>query len=332
MTVNFDMKIAYLIITHNQPEHLLRLVKALNSDQAVCFIHVDLKSDISHFSSLISEPKVIFLDDRVSVNHGGFSLTQSMINLLQVASESGHFDYFVFLSGYDYPIKDDLYIQRFFQQNYPTNFINFYPLIKGSDQVTNINNYHFVDLLEYQPRFLKKPLPRIFRKPFYALYYALRWILPERRFLQRLTPYRGSQWFSLNRETVEYILNFLKTREGFKYKNFFKYVWGSDEIFFQTLVLNSEYATQCRYYARDILHSIRFMKNENKAYLHYIDWSKRRENPAILDMRDLQKLRESEFLFARKFSEKLSKELLDFIDREILNSRQSLLKNQNIEQ
>jgi hypothetical protein len=56
------------------------------------------------------------------------------------------------------------------------------------------------------------------------------------------------------------------------------------------------------------------MRNENKAYLHYIDWNPERENPAILTMQDYFLLKSSEALFARKFNEVKSKQLLDAID------------------
>jgi hypothetical protein len=61
------------------------------------------------------------------------------------------------------------------------------------------------------------------------------------------------------------------------------------------------------------------MKNENKAYLHYIDWNPKRENPTQLNLSDFDQLTKSDALFARKFNEKKSKELLDAIDQKILN-------------
>jgi hypothetical protein len=306
------MKIAYLILAHDQPLHFHRLIKALDSKSVYFFIHIDLKADISKFDYSGSKTNISFVKNRVSVNHGGFSLTQAMITLLKVASASQDFDYFIFLSGRDYPIKDNNYIINFFEQNSDINFINFYPLVKNAKFVGNIKRYHFVDI--------KSNFKLL--KPFL---YLLNKFLPNRAFIEGMTPYRGSQWFCLNKQTVNYIIQFLSSKESKKFIDFFKYAWGSDEIFFQTIVLNSNYAVQCRYYQRDIQDSNQFMEDENKAYLHYIDWNPERENPATLDERDFQQLKATDALFARKFDEIKSEKLLKEIDRFLLR-----LNNQEI--
>ena len=116
----------------------------------------------------------------------------------------------------------------------------------------------------------------------------------------------------------DYIVKFIDSQNTNSYIRFFKYVWCSDEIFFQTLILNSTYAQQCRYYDQDIKNPKKFMRNENKAYLHYIDWSCNREDPAVFDIGDFQTLKACDALFARKFCEKKSNKLLDDIDHYLL--------------
>lgn len=36
-----DMKFAYLILAHQNPEQLHRLVQALDTDESICIIHID---------------------------------------------------------------------------------------------------------------------------------------------------------------------------------------------------------------------------------------------------------------------------------------------------
>jgi hypothetical protein len=223
------------------------------------------------------------------------------------------FDYFIFLSGRDYPIKDNNYIYNYLKYNYPMNFINFYPLIGNADYINNIKKYYFVDLIFRSPRILLKTLE--------AIQSISHKLIPDRSFINNMIPYRGSQWFCLNRQTVDCIINFMESQNANRYIRFFKYVWGSDEIFFQTLVLNSPYAQQCRYYDRDIKNCKKFMRDENKAYLHYIDWSLDREDPAVFDIDDFQTLKNSDALFARKFCENKSKKLLYYIDHDLLKIR-----------
>jgi len=248
------------------------------------------------------------------VNRFGYSLSQAMIDLIQTAAVSKEFDYFIYLSGNDYPIKDNNYIYNYLKNNYPSNFINFYPLVGNADFVNHLKKYRFVDLIQNSPKYINIPL-RLIR-------FMLNKLFPIRSFIKGIIPYRGSSSWCLNRETINYIVKYLNTSKSKKYVRFFKSIADSDEIFFQTLILNSPYAKQCRYYERDIEKSMTFMKNENKAYLHYIDWSRDREDPAILDMRDYESLKNSDFLFARKFNEQKSNELLNKIDKDLLKKQE----------
>jgi hypothetical protein len=300
------MKIAYLITAHNQPSHLHRLVDALNTNNSAFFIHLDNKSDIREFKPEIYPKNVKFLDNRIRVNHGGFSLVQAMIQLIKTAFNADDFDYFQFLSGWDYPIKSTKFIYDFLSQSYPTNFINFYQLTKSADFVENITKYYYIDLVGNSPSFMEKPLK--------TFQYILKKTKYDRPFIPGMVPYRGSCWFCLNILTITYIINFLGTDNGRRYYNYFKMTQCADEIFFHTIVLNSPLAEFCRFYNGD---EYAMSKNENKAYLHYIDWDQKRENPAIFDLNDFQTLMNSSALYARKFSETKSSLLLDLIDHQI---------------
>ena len=111
------MKIAYLIIAHDQPRQFKRMIKALDSEYVSFFVHIDSKRNISEFSCSNFKDNVIFIKNRISVVQGGFSLTQAMISLMRKASIRNEFDYFIFLSGRDYPIKDNNYIYNFLKRN-----------------------------------------------------------------------------------------------------------------------------------------------------------------------------------------------------------------------
>lgn len=304
------MKIAYLILAHHQPEQMVRLINALNSTRVSFFIHVDLKFDISLFNNLNLGANVIFLNKRILVNHSGFSQVRAMIKLIQTACASDNFDYFIFLSGNDYPIKDNDYIYSYLRNNYPTNYISFYPLVENADFINYIKKYYFLDFIKNSPTLLHKPL--------WAFQGILGKVINNRPFLKGMVPFRGSTSWCLNKQTIEYIINFLESKRAKKIIRFFKYVWDPDEIFFQTIILNSPFAEQCRFYNKDVKNSKLCLKNENKAYLHYINWDRDREGPAILNMRDFQLLKECDFLFARKFDESKSQELLDSLDKYLI--------------
>ena len=79
-------------------------------------------------------------------------------------------------------------------------------------------------------------------------------------------------------------------------KNYFKTVFAVDEVFFQTILVNSPY--------KDTL------VNYN---LRYIELDAQRR-PINLTMADADKLTKTEALFARKFDRAVSTEVLDYLD------------------
>src|SRR5215475_3703782 len=111
------MRIAYLIVAHDQPDHLHRLVKALDCDGVGFYIHIDNKVKLSTFRpEMLEKENVHFLRTRVDVQWMGFSIVESILLLMQEAmQEASHFDYFVLLSGSDYPIKSTSLIKKFFE-------------------------------------------------------------------------------------------------------------------------------------------------------------------------------------------------------------------------
>jgi len=300
------MKIAYLITAHNQPVHLHRLIHALSTENTTFFVHIDRRSDIDEFLKFDFPENVIFIDERVRIIHGGFALVQAMINLMNKALTVDVFDYCQFLSGWDYPIKNNQFIFDFLYQHYPMNFMNFYKLTGNADFVENITKFHMIDTIGLAPGFLQKP--------FKGIQFLMGKLPYNRPFIETMIPYRGSAWFCLNKATIYYIIDFLNTERGRRFYEYFRWVKCADEIFFQTIVMNSPFAEYCRFYNRDIKFPL---KNENHAYLHYIDWNQNRENPAVFDMNDLSTLLNCEALYARKFAEQKSTPLLDAIDDSI---------------
>jgi hypothetical protein len=301
------MKIAYLVLAHNQPDHLFRMINALNTENSSFYVHIDKKSDIAIFNPSQYPKNVFFQPDRTLISHGGFSMVPATLGLMKEAFKDDQNNYFIFLSGWDYPIKSKESIHKFLSNSYPMNFLSFYALVGKADLIENIQKYFFIDFIGQFPKFIKIPLK--------IVQYISHRIPIKRKFFPGMIPYRGSSSFCLNRETIKQIIDFTIGVNGKSYFDFFKYVLCPDEIFFHTIILNSPCAKQCRFYERDVVNLKVPMKNENKAYLHHIDWNPERENPAILNMTDFDRLMSSEMLFARKFNEVKSKELLEALDQ-----------------
>ena len=281
------MKIAHLILAHNQPLQLARLIDKLSHEDACFFIHIDAKTDLEQFKLLTLKERVFLISDRVNVRWGAYSIVQATINGFRAIVNSGRqIDYVNLLSGADYPIKTTAEIHHFLTKNAGKNFMAF-ESVHGQwhEAISRLTTYH---LTNYE---------------FPGKYFVQKWLnklAPLRKMPQNLTPVGRSQWLTINNEAVKYILDYLE-----KYPDvsrFFKLTWAPDEIIFQTILYNSPFKNS--------------MVNDN---LRYIDWSEGKPSPKTFVDDDFMKLNSSDALFARKFDPAQSR-ILDRLDMKMQNN------------
>ena len=101
------MRIAYLILTHTDPQQLKRLVASLYvADSTFFFIHVDAKQDIIPFQAALQDcHDYQFIPKRIAINWGGYSLCMAEKELLKASIQFTPIcDRFILLSGLDYPL------------------------------------------------------------------------------------------------------------------------------------------------------------------------------------------------------------------------------------
>jgi hypothetical protein len=97
--------IAALILAHYSPDLLGRLVKRLSQYGVRCFVHVDAKVDIGPFCEACAATDAEFIEPRIEVRWGGFSIVAATISLLRAAISHVQFSHFILTSGDSYPIK-----------------------------------------------------------------------------------------------------------------------------------------------------------------------------------------------------------------------------------
>ena len=315
-------------MAHNHSEHLLRLVNALDCKGAAFYIHIDKKTDVAPFHSLLEKRENIhFLSNRISANWMGFSLVEVSLRLLERAVHDV-FDYCLQLSGVDYPIKSNEYLFSFFEKA-ENEYLTFWRLQDRPSWQHKVLYYYFIDAIPIRGWSTNSD-PVYWRRLFWGRFFKYQHYMPKRRFLKNMTPYGGSDWWTLSYECAKYALRFVKENPSFK--RFYKYTAAPCEMFFQTIVLNSAWATHVENYdnykrwseerSRLKSQSEPEMLPEEAFNYRYIDWSGEktgaREAPAILDERDWEKIRASKSHFARKFDPQRSATLLDLIDRDLL--------------
>ena len=286
------MKIAFLILAHKNPKQLRWLINSLKGSHAVFFIHIDKKVDVRDFKNGIEGigDVDIYFVKREKTQWGDFSLVQATLNCLKLASTKGDFDFFVLLSGQDFPIKSNLEIMNFFSNHKGNSFIEGKPFPVESlkyNGLERINSYSF-NIFGKRHTYIPWDWNPPFNWKGKLINLALggyRKLLPKRRFPKALRAFYGSQWWALNHETVSLVLSFLKSNPD--YIKYHKKSLIPDEMFFQSIIFSKK-------------ENLKRTKIENKN-LHYIEWKNGESHPKVLGMADQEKLEASEKLFARKF-------------------------------
>jgi hypothetical protein len=287
------MKIAHLVLAHNNPLQLEKLVRRLTYADDAVYIHLDKKTPVNQFEYLKKLKNVFLINKRVEVQWGAHSMVTATINSYEEIINSGiKYDFVNLLSGCDYPLQKPDYIHDFFNRHKGKAFMSFIPLFEEwHEAVPRITRYH-LNGYKFPGRYMLQNL--------------LNSILPKRTMPYGLVPVGRSQWFTASAEAVAYLLDYWK-QHG-KLRRFVKLCWGADEFVFQTILYNSPYREQ--------------IVNDN---LRHIDWSAGGASPKIFTVADKNQLLSSDKLFARKFDLIEHADIMQVIDEKLDSQNQQVL-------
>ena len=283
-------KIAYGIFAYRDPEMVARIINRLHTESDLMYIHFDTAIGERRFRAckkLIEQKCPNENTEIVSVfrcKWGSFGLVDSFLSAMKHFNDLD-FDYFINLTEGCYPLKSTEAIKREFNQQNSVFMEVFEMPFSGWDNggMPRIQNrFYFVPSRKY-------PYVRIFSIP------RIRKKLPL-----NLKPYGGSGFFCLPREVVKYVVDFVEKNPSVR--SFFRRTHIPDEMFFQTILMNSHYSSR--------------IVNDNK---RYVDWNRSTAggHPAILTKSDFDNIKTSGKLFARKFDPSIDSEILNLIDQDI---------------
>ena len=111
------LRVAYLLLVHEQPEQVIRLIKALDEPVHIFFVHVDLKSPETYrcLEAWAEEDKKVFLVPKSQskrVTWGGWSVVEATLECIKLGLSSNRpFDFMVLLSGSTYPLQSNRHIR-----------------------------------------------------------------------------------------------------------------------------------------------------------------------------------------------------------------------------
>jgi len=287
-----EIKLAYIISCYKLPEQVVRLIKVLNTAPGAFFlVHIDKKSPATYSQQIKRElfglSNVVFLK-RHNCYWGDFGHVRATVKAINYLVDSNTaFDYLTVLTGQDYPIKSNHYITKFLG-NKSKSYIDYFPL--PSKKWANGGMDRVEDLI-INIRGKRVNVPRKVSDLVHSKLLKLD-IAKQKDFKF----YGGSSYFTLSIKHTRYIYHYLSKHKD--YMRFFSKTYISDEIFFQTLLLNSKYKHE--------------ITNNN---LRLIDWSGPVDYPTILESKDINKIMVSKELFARKFDITKDKAILDKLDK-----------------
>lgn len=271
------MKHAYLILAHGDYQILELLISQLDDARNDIFVHIDKKSEVPELKTEHAGLQII--RDRVDVRWGDVSVLKAEFALMRAAQTMGYYAYYHLLSGVDLVLKSQDYIHRFFAEHQGTEFVGFYSGADlGQDLLRKVGRYHL-----FADSFRGKGLVWQAKRAVRAL-----WIRAQERLgreLRRNTRFaKGTQWFSITQHLVQNLLvnemSIVSLYEG---------TFCCDEIAVQTFVYNSPF--MARVYDQS---------NEGRSCLRHIGW----QDGTLHDFsrEDLEELRSSDAIFARKFN------------------------------
>lgn len=223
-------KIAYILLTHKDPEGIIAQAERLTEAGDYVAIHFDgnaRREDFDRIRAVLKDnPGVTFAARRVKCGWGEWSLVEATLLAVQAAVDAfPRATHFYMLSGDCMPIKSAEYAHAFLDRE-EVDYIESFDFFASDWIKTGIK----AERLTYRHWFNE-------RKHKWLFYTSLS--LQQKLGLERAIPADlaiqiGSQWWCLRRRTVEWVLDFCRKRPDVM--RFFRTSWIPDETFFQTLV------------------------------------------------------------------------------------------------
>lgn len=291
------MRHAFLVMAHSEFKLLIKIIQMLDDDNNDIYIHIDKKSKNVPRDIICNAAKMshVYFYQEYKIFWGTYTQTECELFLLEEAHKRGY-DYYHLLSGADLPLVSQKTMQQFFEKHNGTEYVF---MIEPT-----IDKKYYSWYSVYHPfqKYLRRSRCEMINKFF--------WILDE--FVVKLQLavgldrvkdntiifQKGANWFSITNQFAEYVLS---KKEWIS--KVFSCTRSSDEMFLQTVLINSPYFENLVY--------PHFENQDGYKNIRYIDW--KRGSPYTFRKDDFSELIESNCLFARKFSQTSDPEIIDKI-------------------
>nr|XP_061829832.1 xylosyltransferase 2-like [Nerophis lumbriciformis] len=292
--VENPVRVVFVLMVHGRAvRQLKRLIKAIYHRDHYYYIHVDKRSAYMHrevVQMAQQYPNTRVTPWRMVTIWGGASLLKAYLRSMQdlLSMLNWKWDYFINLSGTDFPTRTNDELVAFLSQHRDKNFLKSH----GRENT----------------RFIKKQgLDRLFHECDNHM-----WRLGVRTIPDGLEVSGGSDWFALTRRFVDYVINSQDDLVS-GLKQFYSYALLPAESFFHTVLDNSHMCDSL------VDNNLRVTNWNRKLgckcqYKHIVDWCGCSPNDfKPQDLIRIQQLSRPTF-FARKFESAVNQEAIDILD------------------
>lgn len=259
---SLQVRIAYFIMVHHKPDIFRAMFEKIYTRDQFYLIHIDRKAkeevteEIQVY--LMHYPNVFILES-MNIVPGGFSMIQAELNAMEyLLNANKDWDYFINLSGEDYPLKSQNIIRKFLTINNGRNYIFYY------------------DQKFYRPDTLKR-----IQNHFTELTYKISSLIYKREFMNGVIPYIGGKWFMFTRETCTFLVN---NKRVMDFEDYYLHTFLPAESFFQTVLMNTVFkdiivnddkraSIEKSFFYKNLspIHLIESLKNSNQLFIRKVN-------------------------------------------------------------
>ena len=282
------MRLAYLIIAHQQPEQLAQMLYCIQHPDNVYLVMPDSKGLTGSepaLQAVVRRHPNVFIAPARDMRWASWSLMQARLDgIRELLARPEPWEVLINLSGQDFPLKSQEEIRAFFAANEGRNFLD----IVEPEKVWN-DPYARIQRIRLEPPFMKSG-----------------WNVPKLRIdrwsrhLGQARYVGGRPYMALTRSFCQHLIEsshlprWVKTlRHGYR----------PVEVLPHSFIMNSPHADTV----------------ENRL-LHEEDWSAGGSHPKVFTLADRGRLERSDKLFARKFDSRQDNEILRVLEKRVLGT------------
>lgn len=315
----------YLLLAHDQPDHVRRLVRRLDDGEATFWLHVDARVEIADWVDVVALDHVVLVSPRVACTWGTWSLVEATLAMVRACIAGGIPGHVLMLSGQSYPLRSAQQINTYLSDHSELIHMDLWALPeRWPDNYRDRLDYFCIPMSDIKGNIrLLRPRSQMNARELVGWTRRLvREIGPRRAFgvlkvIGRPRPdlagkiVGGSQWWAMPWSVLVDLMEFHDQHPEFE--EFLRWSQFADESFFQTLLVNMDDGLRARLAPSTT----------------YVDWTEGEwDLPRVMGKEDVPVLlaQPDHVLFARKFLAPVSDSAAAALDNAVLDDEQKRVK------